>query len=60
MAYTKTCPKCEGKNSKTYETCTCVENKIAKKSCVVCKGTGKAPCFSCSGSGLIYIANNPW
>lgn len=60
MAY-ESCPKCvkNGKNPKTAETCTCVVNTIPRNDCVVCKGTGKAPCFSCGGSGTVYIGNKP-
>ncbi len=60
MAFEIKCPKCKGEKSSTYETCTCVQNKIANKGCVVCKGSGKCPCFTCSGSGKTYITNNPW
>lgn len=60
MAYETVCPKCKGNNSKTFETCTCVVNTIAKKDCVVCKGKGKRACFTCDGIGKIYVTNNPW
>ena len=53
MAETIECPKCKGKNSKTLEKCTCVDYGIADKGCVVCKGTGKAPCYTCDGSGRV-------
>ena len=59
MSYEIICPKCNGKNSKSSDTCICVENRIAKKGCMACKGTGKGPCITCNGTGKIYVPNKP-
>lgn len=59
MVY-QTCAKCKGNNSKSFEICSCVQGRIADKGCVVCKGSGKAPCYSCRGSGKVYSGIKPW
>lgn len=58
MGY-QTCPKCKGHNSKTFERCSCVKSGIPYKGCVVCKGSGKAPCYTCDGKGTVYVGNKP-
>lgn len=58
MSYV-TCPKCKGSNSKNYEKCSCVRNGFPDKGCSVCRGTGKSPCYSCDGKGVVYVGNKP-
>lgn len=53
------CPKCKGNNSRNYEKCNCLKSGIPDKGCVVCKGSGKAPCYTCNGSGSIYVGSRP-
>ncbi len=52
------CPKCKGISSKSCEKCFCLKNGIPDPGCVVCKGTGKAPCLVCDGKGTISIPPN--
>ena len=58
MSYVK-CPKCEGKNSKNFETCSCVKGEFADKGCPVCKGSGKCPCYTCDGKGGVDVGDRP-
>lgn len=63
-----TCPKCKGNNSKHYETCsncngrsarkTEEEKKDIRKFCSPCQDTGKSSCYSCDGTGRVYVDNN--
>lgn len=54
---TQVCPKCKGENSKSFERCSCIKSGMADKGCLVCKGSGKAPCYTCNGSGVVNIGN---
>jgi hypothetical protein len=60
MGSYQTCTKCNGKDSKHYEDCRdCKGSDLKRKSCLLCKGTGKSPCYSCDGAGSVYIGNKP-
>ncbi len=55
----QTCPKCKGQNSKTIEKCSCVRGGFPDKGCVVCKGSGKSPCYTCGGRGTVNVGTRP-
>ena len=35
------------------------KKKDIRKLCVLCKDTGKGPCYSCDGKGEVYVSDKP-
>ena len=47
MGSYQNCTKYKGKNITQYEDCRdCKGSDLRRKSCLLCKGTGKRPCYS--------------